>query len=91
MVRPLYCSVKQRSMPMPRVRLSSKSQVVVPAEVRRILGVGPGDEIDFVHEGSKVVVRKAARSAVDRLAESAGSMWQGYADELQRERDEWDR
>lgn len=76
---------------MPRVRLSSKSQVVVPAEVRKILGVGPGDEIDFAHDGSQVVVRKAARSAVDRLAEFAGPRWQGYADELRRERDEWDR
>jgi AbrB family looped-hinge helix DNA binding protein len=76
---------------MPRVRLSSKSQVVVPAEVRKILGVGPGDEIDFAHDGSEVVVRKAARSAVDRVAEFSGPMWQGYADELQLERDEWDQ
>ena len=76
---------------MARVRLSSKSQVVVPAEVRNTLGVGPGDEIDFTTEGSQVVVRKAGRSAVDRLAEFAGPLWEGYADEVRRDRDEWDR
>ncbi|MFL5383635.1 MAG: AbrB/MazE/SpoVT family DNA-binding domain-containing protein [Longimicrobiaceae bacterium] len=76
---------------MARVRLGRKSQIVVPAEVRKILGVGPGDELDFAHKGSEVVVRKAVRSAVDGLGEFADPIWQGYADELQRERDEWDR
>ena len=71
---------------MVRVRLSSKSQVVVPTEVQNTLVVGPGDEIDFTTEGSQVVVRKAGRSAVDRLADFAGPLWQGYADEVRRDR-----
>lgn len=72
---------------MARVRLSS-NQVVVPMEIRDTLGVGPGDEIDFSHEGSEVVVRKAGRTGLERLAEFAGSIWRGYADEVRRERDE---
>lgn len=73
---------------MPRVRLSRKYQVVVPMEIRDTLGVGPGDEIDFSHEGPEIVVRKAARSGLERLAEFAGPIWRGYADEIRRERDE---
>ena len=76
---------------MSRARLSSKSQVVIPAEVRRKLHLRPGDEIIFETQDGHVVVRKAPRSGLERLSELAGPMWRGYADQLQRDRDDWDR
>ncbi len=37
--------------------ISSKGQVTVPQEIRRRLGVAPGDRIDFVIEGDRTVIR----------------------------------
>ena len=37
--------------------LSSKGQVTVPQEIRKRLGVAPGDRIDFVVEGDRTVIR----------------------------------
>jgi antitoxin PrlF len=37
--------------------LSSKGQVTVPQEIRKRLGVAPGDRIDFVVEGDLTVIR----------------------------------
>ena len=33
-------------------RITSKGQVTVPHEIRRALGVGPGDKLEFEKEGS---------------------------------------
>lgn len=41
-------------------RLSSKSQVTVPADVRRELGIGPHDTLSFVIDDGVVTVRPAA-------------------------------
>jgi antitoxin PrlF len=38
-------------------RITSKGQVTVPHEIRRALGVGPGDKLEFEKEGSVVRVR----------------------------------
>jgi len=37
--------------------MSSKGQVTVPQEIRKRLGVVPGDRIDFVVEGDRTVIR----------------------------------
>jgi antitoxin PrlF len=37
--------------------ISSKGQVTVPLEIRRRLGVGAGDRIEFVVEGDQTVIR----------------------------------
>lgn len=37
--------------------ISSKGQVTVPQEIRKRLGVSPGDRIDFVIEGDLTVIR----------------------------------
>lgn len=37
--------------------ISSKGQVTVPQEIRKRLGVRPGDRIDFVVEGDRTVIR----------------------------------
>jgi antitoxin PrlF len=48
-------------------RMTSKGQVTVPAELRRELGLEPGDRVEFVRENGTIQVRKA-ESIVDRLA-----------------------
>jgi antitoxin PrlF len=37
--------------------ISSKGQVTIPQEIRKRLGVGAGDRIDFVVEEGKTVIR----------------------------------
>ncbi|PTS80524.1 hypothetical protein DBR17_10690 [Sphingomonas sp. HMWF008] len=46
-------------------RLTSKSQVTVPLDVRMALGVGPGSAIVFDRDGDKIVMRKADEPIVD--------------------------
>ncbi len=71
--------------------LSSKSQLVLPAEIRRKLGIHPGDQLIVEVEGDHAVIRKAPLSDVEALASYRAALWRDYADELQAGRDEWDR
>jgi len=41
-----------------RTRVDRQYRTTVPREVRRILEVGRGDEIEWVFEDSKVIIRK---------------------------------
>jgi AbrB family looped-hinge helix DNA binding protein len=76
---------------MPTATLSSKSQLVLPAEIRRKLGIHPGDRLVVELEGDHAVIRKAPCSDVEALAAYRSVVWRDYADELQEARDEWDR
>ena len=38
-------------------RITSKGQITVPQEIRRALGVGPGDKLLFERDGGSVRVR----------------------------------
>lgn len=75
---------------MATAKLSSKSQIVVPAAVRRKLGLRPGDTVEIDVEGDKATLRKAAASPTRQLIECASDAWAGYASELSRERSRWD-
>ena len=50
-----------------RSRISTKGQATIPVEVRRLLGVGPHDEIGFVIEAGEVRLARAG-SVVARTA-----------------------
>ena len=53
-------------MPIARSRVTAQGQVSVPAEVRRILGVGPGSFLEWDEDGTAVVVRRSGLySSVD--------------------------
>ena len=39
-------------------KLSSKNQVVIPAEVRQLLNLKPGDQIVFIEERGKIILMK---------------------------------
>jgi antitoxin PrlF len=85
-------------------RMTSKGQVTVPAELRRELGLKPGDRVEFVRENGSIQVRKA-ESIVMKLAGSVPSrgvvlepddihriveegVAEEYARELQKQREE---
>ncbi len=76
---------------MPAATLSSKSQLVLPAEIRRKLGIHPGDRLVVELEGDHAVIRKAPHSDVEALATYRSEIWRDYADEVEAARDEWDR
>ena len=76
---------------MPRVKLSSKSQIVVPAEVRRALGLEPGDVLDVEVQGDRMILtRSDASDPLERLRAFVGDpVWKGYSAEVERSREEW--
>ncbi|MEA3413712.1 MAG: AbrB/MazE/SpoVT family DNA-binding domain-containing protein [Pseudomonadota bacterium] len=76
---------------MPTATLSSKSQLVLPVEVRRKLGIRPGDRLIVELEGDHAVIRKAPRSDVEALAAYRSAIWRDYADEVEEARGEWDQ
>jgi antitoxin PrlF len=49
MVRNIYAS-----------RLTSKGQITVPVEIRKRLGLRKGDQIEFVAEDRRTIIRRAA-------------------------------
>jgi len=51
--------------------ISSKGQVTVPQHIRNRLGLLPGDEVEFVIEGERTVIRPA------RTAENAFEKYRG--------------
>lgn len=40
------------------MRITSKGQVTIPREIREALGIVAASEVDFVHEGGRVWLRK---------------------------------
>ncbi len=76
---------------MPTAKLSKKSQLVLPAEIRKKLGIRPGDQLNLEVEGEHVVLRKAPDSDVEELAKYCSDIWKGYADKVDDMRDEWDK
>jgi AbrB family looped-hinge helix DNA binding protein len=75
---------------MRRTRLSSKSQITLPADYRRRLGVEPGEELLMDFQEDRIVLLKNTGSALDELRSLPAEIWAGAADEIQRARDEWD-
>lgn len=75
---------------MPTATVNTKSQLVLPAEIRRKLGIQPGDRLTVELEGDHVVIRKAPESDVDPLATYRSENWRSFYLELQQERDEWE-
>ncbi|CAN5699775.1 hypothetical protein BH23GEM7_BH23GEM7_27870 [soil metagenome] len=77
---------------MTSATLSSKSQIVIPAEIRRQLGLNPGDRVTLLLEGDHVILKKqVAEDPLERLRALGGPHWRGYAEEIHRSREEWDR
>jgi len=48
-------------MALAHSKVTAQGQISVPAEVRRRLGVGPGDVIEWDEEDGRFLVRRAGR------------------------------
>ncbi|MCK8603288.1 AbrB/MazE/SpoVT family DNA-binding domain-containing protein [Desulfoferrobacter suflitae] len=75
---------------MPIVKLSSKSQLVLPAAIRKRLAIKPGDLLQVIEKDDAIVIRRAPSSYVDALERCASDLWRGYETELERSRERWD-
>ena len=53
-------------------RVTSKGQVTIPVEIRRAIGIRPGDAVDFVREGQRLIVRRIADPTTEELARDMG-------------------
>lgn len=73
--------------------VTSKGQVTIPAEIRRLLGVGRGDKVAFIIEGDQVrltsaigvVERTAGALKTDQPALSAEELRQAAEQAIARE------
>ncbi len=43
---------------MPTAKITSKGQITLPQEVRKRLGIGPGDSVEFVEENGVYSLKK---------------------------------
>jgi len=76
---------------MPLAKLSSKSQIVLPAKIRKQMAIKPGDLLEISIKDEAIIIRKAPSSFVDTLEEQcSSSIWHGYESELEKLRDQWD-
>jgi antitoxin PrlF len=48
-------------MALHKARVTSKGQITIPRDVRRLLGVKAGDSVVFEDEGSSIQVRPASK------------------------------
>lgn len=74
-------------------KLTSKAQIVVPAEVREQLGLEPGDRGVWVLRDGEAVLMSAeryARSTAGILAGTYGRSREEVEDYLEGERASWD-
>ena len=79
---------------MPNVAtLTSKGQITIPAEVRRALGIGPGDKVVVEVSEGRGVILPVGRSFTAFMTGLGKEVWEaeGGADAyVERERDAWD-
>lgn len=74
------------------VRLSSKGQLALPADVRRRLHLDTGDKLRFIlHDDGTLQLKKPAYASVDDVAGSAGRLaeprpWQEVHDIAREDR-----
>ena len=52
----IIIELNQDNIPMPIVKTSPKGQVVVPAQLREIIGLRPGDLVLVSHAGGRRVL-----------------------------------
>jgi AbrB family looped-hinge helix DNA binding protein len=59
---------------MPTVTVSDKGQVVIPAAIRRRLGLVPGSKLDFEMEGDSIRVRPLKSIPPSRAEDGFGML-----------------
>lgn len=79
---------------MTRSTITSKGQTTIPIEIRRLLGLEPGDKVDFVVAESGVVYLRPANTdvtALKGLLERPGQKRRSVADMNRAIRDRFQR
>lgn len=74
--------------------LNQKSQIVISKEIRKRLGLKPGDQLTAIVEGNKIVLRPRPKSSARRLRGLGKGTWGGRAkidNYIEKLRDEWQR
>jgi antitoxin PrlF len=61
-------------------RLGTKSQTVVPKEVREALGVGPGDQVGYTIQNGRVILTAIRRPAAEDDPFACFDEWTSEAD-----------
>ena len=56
------------------VTVSAKGQIVIPAEIRRRLGLGPGSELEFTEEAGELRVRILRAVEPSRVEDGFGML-----------------
>jgi len=59
---------------MSTATVSEKGQVVIPAEIRKLLGIAPGTQLDFTVEGQSLRVEVARRAVPTRVEDGYGML-----------------
>ncbi len=74
------------------VRLGSRCQMVLPARVRKSLGVGEGDELLIMVIGGTAVIIPKPKSYADRLLGLRREVWEGICPDeyVKGEREKWE-
>jgi len=76
------------------LKLNQKSQIIISKQIRKILGLKPGDQLAAAVEGDKIVLRPKPKSSAARLRGLGKGTWgnrtkiDAYIEKL---RDEWER
>ena len=76
------------------LKLNEKSQIVISKQMRKALGLKPGDQLAAVVEGDKIVLRPKPKKPAARLRDIGKGTWgdgtkiDAYLEKL---RDEWER
>jgi len=71
-------------------KLSSRCQMVLPKEVRRVLGVGPGDVVFLIIEGDTVRMLPKPKDYVEYMYGLGKEVWEklGGGERFHREEQE---
>ncbi len=76
------------------LKLNEKSQIVIGKQIRKTLGLKPGDQLSAVVEGDKIVLRLKPKNPARRLRGIGKGTWGDQAKidaYLGKLRDEWER
>lgn len=76
------------------LKLNQKSQIVISKEIRKSLGLKPGDQLVAAVEGDKIILRPNPKSPMARLRGLGQGTWGSRAKidtYIEKLRDEWQR
>jgi AbrB family looped-hinge helix DNA binding protein len=63
---------------MELAKITSKGQITIPAQIRRLLNLKDGDKVVFITDGGKVIMENSTRLAI----KEAQDAFEGLAEEL---------